>query len=358
MHGTPRLQAAQEALAAAEQAAVDKAADIRSMEKQLKATRKAMESAATDEKAAEEALAALEASVGELRGRVEQRRADRSSAANQGRVVAGLMDAKRKGALKGIHGRLGDLGAVDAKYDVAASTAISALDYIVVDSTADAQTAVEHLRRNNLGVATFLILDKQQHLATAAAKSAMPPEGVARLFDLVKCDNPRLRVAFYYAMRDTVVANDLDQAARIAYGGDGRWRRVVTLKGEMINESGTMTGGGGKPRGGRICLGKAAPKTVDGAELEAALAADEQTLGQQLEVGHCSASRESVNAPHHNMLLQFLCCAKGRNAFFFSLILLSRWYFQCAWIIFAMHGHGTGAGRGACPVQAGSCWGA
>ena len=51
-----------------------------------------------------------------------------------------------------------------------------------------------------------------------------------RLFDLVKCRDERLRLAFYYAMRDTVVAGDLDQAARIAYGQDRRWRRVVTLK--------------------------------------------------------------------------------------------------------------------------------
>lgn len=54
--------------------------------------------------------------------------------------------------------------------------------------------------------------------------------GVPRLFDLVKCQNEDLRLAFYYAMRDTVVANDLDQASRIAYGRDKRWRRVVTLK--------------------------------------------------------------------------------------------------------------------------------
>ena len=51
-----------------------------------------------------------------------------------------------------------------------------------------------------------------------------------RLFDLVKCPHEQLRVAFYYAMRDTVVAEDLEQASRIAYGQDRRWRRVVTVK--------------------------------------------------------------------------------------------------------------------------------
>lgn len=45
-----------------------------------------------------------------------------------------------------------------------------------------------------------------------------------------------MRPAFYYAIRDTLVANDLDQASRIAYG---RVRyRVVTLKGELIETYG------------------------------------------------------------------------------------------------------------------------
>lgn len=45
-----------------------------------------------------------------------------------------------------------------AKYDVAISTACSGLDYIVVETTASAQACVELLRRENLGVATFMIL--------------------------------------------------------------------------------------------------------------------------------------------------------------------------------------------------------
>ena len=45
-----------------------------------------------------------------------------------------------------------------AKYDVAISTACPGLDYIVVETTAAAQACVELLRRQNLGVATFMIL--------------------------------------------------------------------------------------------------------------------------------------------------------------------------------------------------------
>lgn len=59
---------------------------------------------------------------------------------------------------------------------------------------------------------------------------------------MIRIEDERLVAAFYFALRDTLVANDMDQATRIAYG---RQRyRVVTLKGDVIETSGTMSGGG------------------------------------------------------------------------------------------------------------------
>lgn len=75
----------------------------------------------------------------------------------------------------------GDLGAIDAKFDIAVSTAASALDYIVVDDTPTAQRCVELLRQRKLGVATFLLLDKQGHLAQKASEKASAPEGAVPL---------------------------------------------------------------------------------------------------------------------------------------------------------------------------------
>ena len=62
------------------------------------------------------------------------------------------------------------------------------------------------------------------------------PENIPRLFDLVRIRNEQYRTAFYFALRDTLVAQDLEQATRIGYG---RVRyRVVTLNGELIETSG------------------------------------------------------------------------------------------------------------------------
>lgn len=57
-----------------------------------------------------------------------------------------------------------------------------------------------------------------------------------RLFDLVKTKEEQILPAFYFALRDTLVANDLDQATRIAYGKT-RYR-VVTLQGQLLDQSG------------------------------------------------------------------------------------------------------------------------
>jgi len=85
------------------------------------------------------------------------------------------------------------------------------------------------------------------------------PENAPRLFDLVKTKDSRFAPAFYKALRDTLVATDLDQANRIAYGAT-RWR-VVTLAGQMFETSGTMSGGGNQPQRGGMSS-KFATETV------------------------------------------------------------------------------------------------
>ena len=71
----------------------------------------------------------------------------------------------------------GDLGAIAREYDIAVSTSCPALDYIVVETTSAAQRCVELLRQRQLGVATFLILEKQQHLVEATKEKKQAPEG-------------------------------------------------------------------------------------------------------------------------------------------------------------------------------------
>ena len=117
---------------------------------------------------------------------------------------------------------------------------------MVVDEVADAQACIEYLRKNNVGRASFMVLKK---LRSHGIDKITTPENVPRLFDLVTPNHERYAPAFFKAIGNTLVANDMDQANRIAFGHQ-RWR-VVTLAGGVIETSGAMSGGGSQvSRGG------------------------------------------------------------------------------------------------------------
>lgn len=135
---------------------------------------------------------------------------------------------------------MGSLGTIAEKYDVAISTACPGLNNLIVDTVDQGQACIEYLRKQNIGRASFIVLEKLAH--TNGLEKIATPENVPRLFDLIKPKEPKFAPAFYKAIGNTLVANDLEQANRIAYG-QRRWR-VVTLTGQLIDTSGTMSGGG------------------------------------------------------------------------------------------------------------------
>ena len=214
---------------------------------------------------AKEKEAVAQAETREVRGKLEQRRAAAESEKSQNAMVKALLDAQAAGALKGVLGRLGDLGAIDKKYDIAVSTACGSLNYILVETTADAQQCVSYLRKNNLGRGDFVALDKQKHYMQKIQANVKNPENVPRLIDLIKPAEERFAVAFYHGVRDTLVADDLDQASRLAYGETRR--RVVTLQGQLFETSGTLSGGGSRPRSGAMRVGNEAPVVQNAAEV-------------------------------------------------------------------------------------------
>lgn len=178
--------------------------------------------------------------------KANEARASLANTQSRGNVLNGLIRLKDSGRIEGFHGRLGNLGTINEKYDVAISTACPSLDNMVVDTVEVGQQCIDHLRKNNLGRANFILLDRLANRDTAQLDT---PENVPRLFDLVKFKDDIFRSAFYSVLQNTLVAKDLEQANRIAYG-TRRWR-VVTLDGQLIDVSGTMSGGGSRvARGG------------------------------------------------------------------------------------------------------------
>lgn len=80
----------------------------------------------------------------------------------------------------------GDLGAIDEKYDVAISTACGPLDNIVVDTMSTGQKCVEALIKHNIGVATFIGLDKMQKWVPHTKKTITTLVTIYLLFSVFK----------------------------------------------------------------------------------------------------------------------------------------------------------------------------
>lgn len=226
----------------------DIAGKLPQAEQLLKEKENALKKLREEESGSQEVLDDLRQKVGEAKTSFAQSR-------NQDEVLKALLQQKKCGNIPGIYGRLGDLGAIDDKYDVAISSCCAALDNILVDTIDTAQDCVNFLKAGDIGIATFMAMDKMAVWEDKMHKIPTP-ENVPRLFDLVKVADPKFRAPFYFALRDTVVAENLDDATRIAFENEKRWR-VVTLEGQVIEISGTMTGGGEK-----VIKGKMGPSVV------------------------------------------------------------------------------------------------
>jgi structural maintenance of chromosome 4 len=151
----------------------------------------------------------------------------------------------------------------------------------VVDTTLCAQQCIDFLRKNNLGRATFIVLDKM----APPKEMKNIPQGGQRLYDLINTKDEVYRKAFYYALRDTLVAADLKTANTIAYSGSTRFR-VVTLDGKLIDISGTMSGGGNRvARGGmKSAVSEINPEDVAALEKERELLVGKlEAMGKEIE---------------------------------------------------------------------------
>lgn len=173
-----------------------------------------------------------------------------------------------------------------------------------------------HLRKHDIGRATFIPLEKQQRFLDRCSSKINTPENVPRLFDLIQVEDKRVLPAFYYGLQDTLVAQNLDQATRIAYG---RTRyRVVTLKGELIELSGTMSGGGRTVLRGRMGqkVMRAESSNADIEQLQSQLDtlfkecneahARQQTLENQINVLMTGLKNLQVDQKKFNIELQTL----------------------------------------------------
>lgn len=158
------------------------------------------------------------------------------------KTVKSLLNACEKNdslrqAAKGV---LANLITVDKEYELAIEMCLGqALQNIVTKTEQDAKKLIEYLRNNSLGRASFLPISSIQGKKLDKLSKIEGVIGIAS--DLVKCDKEYEQIVLNLLGR-TVVVKDMDTAIILAKK-DKYSFRIVTLEGDIISSSGSISGG-------------------------------------------------------------------------------------------------------------------
>ncbi len=187
------------------------------------------------------ALEKLETSKGKLNGNQVKRQALEALEDRKEGYSAGVKSVFANSKLKGILGTVTDLADTSKEYSLALETALGAsIQNIVTENEEAAKEAIDYLRENQAGRATFLPLNiiNQRNQGREVRKA---PQGLKSAFDIVSYQEKYENI-FRQLLGNIFVARDMDQALAVNKSLS-QPVRIVTLKGELLDARGAMTGG-------------------------------------------------------------------------------------------------------------------
>ncbi len=197
-------------------------------------------------RAAREAVRAMEqqSEAGKSRLKVleEMKRAHEGYYASVRNV---LRDSARDLELKKrIEGVVAELIRVPKEYETAVEMALgAALQNIVTPTEQDAKYVIEYLRRKEYGRATLLPISAMRaRTLDAAEREACRVDGFLGVGSELVGYDAKYRGVFENLLGRTVIVRDLDAGIAINKRARGAFR-IATVKGDIINPGGSMTGG-------------------------------------------------------------------------------------------------------------------
>ncbi len=153
---------------------------------------------------------------------------------------------ERKNSTDGIYGTVSELGKVSSKYSLALEIAAgSRLKSIVVEDEKIAAEQINYLKKNKLGIATFIPLNKiKAKPVDDEIKELAKAKGCSGLaLELIHFD-AKFKKVFQYIFSDTLIVENIDTARRLGIGK----ARMATIDGDLAEISGLMHGGYRKKR--------------------------------------------------------------------------------------------------------------
>lgn len=152
--------------------------------------------------------------------------------------------------LSGIRGAVAEVIQVPSNLTKAIETALGAsLQHIIVDSEKDGRQAIQYLKQNGLGRATFLPLNviQPRNVASDILNIADSSTGFVNVAsNAIQVENDYKHV-IQNLLGNTIIVDNLKNANELAR--KIRYRtRIVTLEGDIVNPGGSMTGGDRKTK--------------------------------------------------------------------------------------------------------------
>lgn len=157
-------------------------------------------------------------------------------------AVKAVLKQNQNKALPGIHGTLSQLITVDNENSTAIEIALgAAMQNVVVSTESDAKRAINYLKQNNIGRATFLPISaiKPRYMEEKNLDDNFGFVDVAS--NLVDCDG-QYRDIVENLLGRVMVVEDIDCAIAISKRYKNRYK-IVTLDGQVMNPGGSMSGG-------------------------------------------------------------------------------------------------------------------
>ena len=158
-----------------------------------------------------------------------------------GNSVRKVMDTRKDN--KGLLGVVADIIKVDKAYEVAMETALGgSIQNVVTDNEDTAKKAINYLKQNKLGRATFLPLSSMKASSSFSQQDALKEDGVIGLADTLVNFEEKYQGVARQLLGRTIVVNTIESAVKIAKKYN-QSLRIVTLEGELINPGGSISGG-------------------------------------------------------------------------------------------------------------------
>jgi len=160
--------------------------------------------------------------------------------------------------LSGIKGIIGKLIDVDEIYTTAIEIALGgAKEYIVTENRNNAKEAIEYLKMNNLGRATFFPMDviEPRKMDNTVLNILKNTNGFIDIASNLLRYDPIYENIILNQLGNVIIARNIDDANLISEKINHKYK-IVTLDGELIHVGGSMTGGKFKNKANNILTQK------------------------------------------------------------------------------------------------------